>query len=175
MPFPSQVEWILANRAKIFRYAFVPQFLVAVVLLSVAYFTGKTDVHLLLKGARTRGKIVGFQRRELQTHRDPGSNGMFGRIVYLPIVEFEAQGTVVRFEEPKLVAHGEGIGWPVAVLYDPANVSVAIIDRPFWNWIPWAPALAIGVLLALASLRGLFASLALPQSATRFANHTQTN
>ncbi len=174
MPFPqSQVEWMLANRARILRYAFVPQFLVAVALLAFAHFTGKTDLHLLLRGARTRGKIVGFQRRQLQTHRNPSSTGMFGRNVYLPIVEFEAQGAIVRFEDPKLVSQGESVGWPVAVLYDPRNVSLAIIDRPFWNWMPWAPFLAIGVLLALMSLRGLF-SLALPKRVPGFAaSHTR--
>ena len=80
---------------------------------------------------------------------------MFGRIVYLPIVEFEAQGTVVRFEDSKLVSQGESVGWPVTVLYDPGKVSLAMIDRRFWNWMPWAPSLAIGLLLTFASLRGL--------------------
>jgi hypothetical protein len=156
MPFPqSQVEWILANRAKILRYACVPQFLVGVALLAFAHFTGRTELHLLVSGARTQGKIVGFQRRQLHTHRNPSSTGMFGRNLYLPIVEFEAQGTVVRFEESKLVPQGEGVGWRVTVLYDPGKVSLAMIDRPFWNWIPWAPSLAIGVLLIFASLRGL--------------------
>jgi len=156
MPFPqSQVEWLLANRAKILRYAFVPQLFAAIALLAFAYFTGKTDIHLLLNGARTRGKIVGFHRRQLHTHRNPSSTGMFGRNVYLPVVEFEAQGTVVRFEEKKLVTQSEGVGWPVAVLYDPGNLSLAMIDRPFWNWIPWAPALAVGALLLLAALSGL--------------------
>ncbi len=174
MPFPqSQVEWILANRAKILRYAFVPQLFAAVALFAVAYFTGRADIHLLLNGARTSGKIVGFQSRELHTYRNPSSTGTFGRIVYLPIVEFEAQGTVVRFEERKLVAHGESVGWPVTVLYDPGNPSLAMIDRPFWNWIPWAPALAMGLLLALASLRGFFAILAFPQRATSSENPTQ--
>ena len=157
MPFPqSQVEWLLANRAKILRYAFVPQLFAAIALLAFAYFTGKTDIHLLLNGARTRGKIVGFHRRQLHTHRNPSSTGMFGRNVYLPVVEFEAQGTVVRFEEKKLVTQSEGVGWPVAVLYDPGNLSLAMIDRPFWNWIPWAPALALGALLLLPGLSGLF-------------------
>ena len=60
MPFPqSQIDWMLANRAKILRYAFMPQFFAAVTLLSVAYFTGKTDIHLLLKGARTTGDKIG--------------------------------------------------------------------------------------------------------------------
>ena len=153
---------MLANRARILRYAFVPQLVVAVIFLAFAYLTGKTEVHLLLSGAHTRGKIVGFQRTEIHTYRNPSSTGRFGRIVYLPIVEFEARGTVVRFEESKLVSHGEGVGWPVAVLYDPDNVFLAIIDRPFWNWMPWAPPLAIGVLLALASLKRFF-SLAVAQ------------
>jgi hypothetical protein len=174
MPFPQQqVEWMLANRAKILRYAFLPQLLAAVALLSVAYFTGKTDVHLLVNGTRTRGKIVGFQRRELHTHRSPSSNGVYGRTVYLPIVEFEALGDKVRFEERKLVAEGEGVGWPVTVLYDPNNLSMAMIDRPFWNWIPWAPALAIGAFLALVSLKGLFVFLAFAPPASSVAAGAQ--
>jgi len=174
MPFPEQqVEWMLANRAKILQYAFVPQLLVAVALLSLAYFTGKTDVHLLFNGARAPGKIVGFQPRQLHTHRNPSSNGVYGRTLYLPIVEFEALGDKVRFEERKLVAHGEGIGWPVTVLYDPNNVSMAMIDRPFWNWIPWAPALAIGAFLVLVSLKGLFVFLVFAPPTPDVATGTQ--
>jgi Protein of unknown function (DUF3592) len=166
MPVPdSQVSWMLSNREKILRYAFIPQFLVAAVLLAVAHFTGHTDLHLLLRGARTSGKIVGFQQRQLHTHRNPSSTGMYGRNVYLPIVEFEAQGAIVRFEEKKLITQGEGVGWPVTVLYDPASPSVARIDRAFWNWMPWAPLLAIGILLALAALKGLLAFLSQPQPA----------
>jgi hypothetical protein len=170
MPFPErQVEWVLANRAKILRYAFVPQLLAAVALLGVAYFTGKTDAYLLFKGARTRGQIVGFQPRQIHLYRTPTSTGIFGRALYLPIVEFEAQGALVRFEEHKLVPSGEGVGWPVAVLYDPANVSLAMIDRPFWNWIPWAPAFAMGAFLALVSLKGLLVFLASSEPSSSFA------
>jgi hypothetical protein len=79
----------------------------------------------------------------------------------------------VRFEEHKLVPDGEGVGWPVAILYDPANVSLAMIDRPFWNWIPWAPALAMGAFLALVSLKGLFFFLAFPQPAPSLAGGAQ--
>jgi hypothetical protein len=168
VPFPAQqVEWALANRTKILRYAFLPQLLVAVALLSVAYFTGKTDVHLLLNGARTRGKIVGFRPRQIR------SNGTYGRTVYLAIVEFKARGDNVRFEERKLAARGEAVGWPVAVLYDPNNASVAMIDRPFWKWIPWAPALAIGSFLALVSLKGLFTFLFFSQPAASVATGAQ--
>jgi hypothetical protein len=174
MPFPQQqVEWALANRAKILRYAFVPQLLAAVALLGVAYFTGKTDAHLLFKGVRTRGKIVGFQPRQIHLYRTPTSTGIFGRTLYLPIVEFEAQGALVRFEEHKLVPSGEGVGWPVAVLYDPAKVSLAMIDRRLWNWIPWGPALAMGAFLALVSLKGLFVFLTFPEPASSLATSAQ--
>jgi len=155
--FPQeQVAWLLANREKIFRYAFLPQLLVAVVLSGFAYSTGKTDMHLLLKGARTQGKIVGFQKRQFYRSRNRISTGTPGYNIYLPIVEFEAQGALARFEEHKLVPAGEGVGWTVPVLYDPANPSVAMIDRSNWNWLPWGPALAIAVLLLLSSIKGLF-------------------
>ena len=157
MPFPQdQVTWLLANREKNLRYAFVPQLLTALALLGFAYFTGRTDAHLLLKGARTQGKIVGFQKRQFRTNSSLISTGTRGRTVYLPIVEFEADGTLTRFEEHKLVPTGEGVGWTVPVLYDPANPSVAMIDRANWNWFPWSAALAIAVLLILASIKGLF-------------------
>jgi hypothetical protein len=32
-----------------------------------------------------------------------------------------------------------------------------MIDRGASNWLPWAPCAAIGLLLALSSLKGLFA------------------
>jgi len=157
LPFPQeQVAWLLANRKKIFRYAFLPQLLVAVVLSGFAYSTGKTDMHLLLKGARTQGKIIGFQKRVFYANRNRISSGTPGRNVYLPVVEFEAEGLLARFEEHKLVPTGESVGWAVPILYDPTNTSVAMIDRSYWNWLPWGPALAIAVLLLLTSVKGLF-------------------
>ena len=150
---------MLANRAKILRYAFLPQIFAAIALFAVAYFTGKAEARLLFSGARTQGKIVGFQQRQLHTHRNPSSTGMYGRNVYLPIVEFEVSGQLVRFEETKLITKAEGVGWRVPVLCDSAEPSRAMIDRPFWNWIPWAPALAMGLFLLIVSLKGLFVFL----------------
>ena len=160
MAFPQeQVAWLLANRERIFRFAFIPQLLVAAALLGVVYYTGKTDAHLLLKGTRTEGKIVGFEKRKFYNNRNRISTGTPGYNVYLPIVEFEAHGSLVRFEEHKLMQTGEGVGWSVPVLYDPANPSVAMIDRSYWNWLPWGPALAMGLVVGLASLKGLFVFL----------------
>jgi hypothetical protein len=33
-----------------------------------------------------------------------------------------------------------------------------MIDRPVWNWIPWAPTFAVGLFLALVGLKGFFQS-----------------
>jgi hypothetical protein len=156
MPFSQdQVEWLLANRIKLFRYAFIPQLLVAVVFLGFSYRTGKDFVHLFRQGTRTHGKIVGFQPVLIQTHRNPSSTGSLGRTIYLPIVEFRAQDRVVRFTERKLVRTGEGIGWVAPVLYDPSDLSIAMVDRASWNWLPWAPCFAIGCVLVLAALKGV--------------------
>jgi hypothetical protein len=41
----------------------------------------------------------------------------------------------------------------VIVLYDPANPSLAMIDRPVWNWLPWAPIFALGLFLVLVAIK----------------------
>ena len=45
----------------------------------------------------------------------------------------------------------------VTVLYDPAHPSDAMIDRPIWNWLPWAPIGAVGLFLILVAMRGWLA------------------
>jgi len=40
------------------------------------------------------------------------------------------------------------------VLYDPEKPSLAMIDRPVWNWIPWAPTLGVGLFLVFVGIRG---------------------
>jgi hypothetical protein len=150
----DQVDWLRANGARLFRYAFIPQLLVGLVFLGFSYRTGKDFVHLLRKGARTQGKIVGFQPVLIQTHRSPSSTGSLGRTVYLPVVEFRAADRLVRFREQKLVPNGEGVGWSATVLYDPSDLSIAMVDRSSWNWLPWAPFFAIGFVVGLAGLKG---------------------
>jgi hypothetical protein len=153
MPFPQeQVAWVLANREKIFRYYFIPQALVAVVFLSFAYSTGKVHAHLLMEGARTQGVIVGQKPVR-------GGSSKFAQTVYLPAVEFRAGDHVIHFQEWKGRAFNAGLGMSVPVLYDPANPSIAMIDRSHWNWLPWAPCFAIGLILVFASVKGLFAFL----------------
>jgi hypothetical protein len=153
MPFPQdQVAWVLANREKIFRYYFIPQALAALLFLSFSYTTGKDHAHLLLGAARTQGVIVGLKPVR-------GGSSTFKQTVYLPAVEFRAGDHVIHFQEWKGRTYNAGLGSSVPVLYDPANPSIAMIDRSYGNWLPWAPCFAIGLILALASIKGLFAFL----------------
>jgi hypothetical protein len=159
MPFPQeQVAWVLANREKIFRYYFIPQALAALLFLSFSYVTGKDHAHLLLSAARTQGVIVGLKPVRMQSRSNSGGTA-FVQTVYLPAVEFRAGDRVVHFQEWKGSASNGGLGLSVPVLYDPANPAIAMIDRSYWNWLPWAPCFAIGLILALASIKGLFAFL----------------
>lgn len=156
MPFPQdQVAWLLANREKIARYMFIPQFLAAAVFLSFAYGTGRVHAHLLFKGASTSGTIVDF--RVVHFRQTSGSVTAHGTTIYEPIVEFPTGDRLVRFQEFKGSESRVGLGWSVPVLYDPADSSFAMIDRGFWNWLPWAPCFLIGLPVAFASLKGLFA------------------
>ena len=150
----DQVDRLRANGVRILRYAFIPQLLVALVFLGFSYRTGKDFVHLLRKGARAQGKIVGFEPALMHAHRSPSSTGSLGKTVYLPVVEFHADDRLVRFRERKLVPNGEGVGWSATVLYDPSDLSIAMMDRSAWNWIPWTPFFAIGFVVGLASLKG---------------------
>jgi hypothetical protein len=52
-----------------------------------------------------------------------------------------------------------GLGSSVPVIYDPANPSVAMLDRGLSNWLPWAPCFAVGLVVGLDSLKGLFVFL----------------
>jgi hypothetical protein len=160
MPFPQdQVAWVLANRQKIFRYYFIPQAFAALLFLSFSYVTGKDHAHLLLSAARTQGVIVGLKPVRIQTHSGSAGSSTFAQTVYLPAVEFRADDRTVHFQEWKGRAYNAGLGSSVPVLYDPANPSIAMIDRSYGNWLPWAPCFAIGLILALASIKGLFAFL----------------
>lgn len=156
MPAPVEqvISRIVANREKIIRYLFIPQFLAAAVFLTFSYGTGKVHARLLLRSVRTQGTIVGF-RSALISHRSSTGNDDWSTI-YEPRVEFNANGRVFQIQEWKGSASRTGLGSFVPIIYDPADPSVAMLDRGPSNWLPWAPCLGIGVILALASLKGLF-------------------
>jgi hypothetical protein len=161
LPFPQeQVAWALANRERISRYIFIPQLLAAAIFLIFAYGTGKVHARLLSRSARTQGTIVSF-KPALISHRSSSGTSSYSTI-YEPLVEFAVNNRVFRVQEWKGSESRVGLGWSVPVIYDPADPSVAMLDRGLWNWLPWAPFFAIGLVVGLASLKGLFVFLFAP-------------
>ena len=158
MPFPlDQIAWVAANRDRIARYMFIPQLLVALLFLGFAYRTGQVHAHLLLRGVQIQGRIVAF--REVRRYNRASSRLSDNDSVYLPLIEFSANNRVIRFEEWKGTQSDSGVGSFVTVLYDPTDASLAMMDRGAWNWLPWAPCFAIGLLLSLAGITGMFSLL----------------
>jgi hypothetical protein len=147
----------MANQAKLVRYAFIPQLFVSVVFLGFAYKTGKVHSHLLFRGVRTQGRIVRVQPVQFQSHSSGSSGASFTSTAYMPIIEFHSDDHIVRIQEWKGSSSRPTIGSIVPVLYDPSDTSFAMMDRDLWNWFPWAPCFAMGLLLVLAALKGFLA------------------
>jgi len=152
---PQLVAWMTANREKIMRYAWIPQLFAGLVFLGLGYFMGHEHFRLIHQGVRAPGRIVGYKQESFRR----SSNASSTSTSYMPIVEFHTSDRFVQFEDwlGTNIAGSKDV--PVTVLYDPANPTIAIIDRPVWNWIPWAPIAALGLFLFLVSIRGAFRSL----------------
>lgn len=126
------------------RYAFIVQLFAGLLFLGLGYFTGRSHLRLVLHGERAQGTIVDYKAKDFNTSRAASNLSQVG---YMPVVEYRANDRIVRFDD-WLGRSVEGVrNQPVTVLYDPADLSTAMIDRPIWNWMPWAPVMALGVLL----------------------------
>jgi Protein of unknown function (DUF3592) len=149
------VAWMTANREKIMRYAWIPQLFGGLVFLGLGYFMGHAHFHLIRQGVRAPGRIVDYKQESFRNSSSSTSSTSTG---YMPVVEFHTSDRFVQFQDwlGSNVAGNKGV--PVIVLYDPANPSVAMIDRPVWNWIPWAPTFGVGFLLVLSAINGFFKS-----------------
>jgi uncharacterized protein DUF3592 len=155
------VAWMNANRGKVFRYGRILQLFAGLVFLGLGYFMGHAHFHLLRQGVRAPGRIVGYKQESFRTTSGTTSTTTNG---YMPLVEFHTNDRFVQFEDWLGAGIAESKNVPVIVLYDPANPSVAMIDRPVWNWIPWAPTFAVGLLLVLSAFNGFFKSLRSPDT-----------
>lgn len=143
------------NRSTLPRYAFALPLIGGILLCGIGYFMGRTHLQLILKGARAQGTVVDFRTKTFTRVRS-------GRVAgsttgYMPVVEYRAlQDNTVRFEDwlgSSTPGKRNYVHEVVQVLYDPADPSVAMIDRPIWNWMPWAPIIAVGVLLIISGIR----------------------
>lgn len=139
-------------RPRILRYMPVLQVLVGLFLLFMANHMGRTNFHLIRVGVRAPGRVVSDEQRNFGS--SVGNSGTV-RTAFLPVVEFRANGQTIRFTDWLGSSSTGSFPDRVTVLYDAATPSVAIIDRPLMNWIPWAPIGAVGCFLCLVGLKGL--------------------
>ena len=144
---------LIGNKAKILRYTWIPEVLAGLFLLGLGYFMGHAHFHLIREGVRAPGRIVGYKQENFRS-----SSGSFSSTGYMPIVEFHTNDRFVQFQDWLGTSIAGSTNAPVIVLYDPANPTVAMIDRPVWNWLPWAPIFALGLFLFLVAVNGFFQS-----------------
>lgn len=144
--------WTGSNKAKVLRYTHVVQAVVGLFLLLFGYYIGKQHFRLIRGGVRTQGTIVGYQQESM-----PDGGGTRWDTASMPIVKFQAGNRVVQFKD-WMGSKAPVMNVRVVVLYDLANPSVAMIDRPVWNWIPWAPTMGMGLFLVFVSIKGLLGS-----------------
>jgi hypothetical protein len=149
------VGLLTGNREKILRYAWIPQLFAGLVFLGLGYFMGHAHFHLIREGARAPGRIVGYKQESFKSSSGNTSSTSTG---YMPIVEFHTNERFIQFQDWLGTNITGNANVPVIVLYDPANPSLAMIDRPAWNWLPWAPILALGLFLVLVAIKGFIRS-----------------
>jgi hypothetical protein len=149
------VAWMTGNREKIFRYAWIPQLFAGLVFLGLGYFMVHAHFHLIREGVRAPGRIVGYKQ---ESFRSSSSTTFSTTTSYMPIVEFHTNERFIQFQDWLGTKIAGSKNAPVTVLYDPANPLVAMIDRPAWNWLPWAPIFALGFFLVLVAIKGFFQS-----------------
>lgn len=156
MPFPDQLiprinqwaAWSVANQARILRYAFIPQAIVGVFFLLFGAYIGKDHFHLIRDGVRAPGTIVAYKQISM-----PDGGRTRWETASMPIVKFQAAGRTVQFRD-WMGTSAEVLNVRVTVLYDPANPTLAMIDRPVYNWIPWGPTFAVGLFLVIVAIKG---------------------
>lgn len=153
----SQLLSLVANRDKILRYVFILQFIAAIPLLWLATITGRHHAQLLLRGRAASGTVAAVVPVHFTSRSGTSSTA------YEPVVSFTVgappRADEFRFQEWKGMRTAPSVGTKVSVLYDPEDPDIAMVDRGYLNYLPWAPCAAIGTFLLLVALKGLLSLL----------------
>ena len=142
--------WVNRFGRTFLRYVRLLQLLAWLFLMVFGYYIGRVHFDLIVEGSRTQGRIVDYKEERIGNRIGTGTN----RMVFMPVVEFRAGDHAVRFKDWKGSSVAAGLRTSVPVIYRSAEPSVAMIDRPVWNWIPWAPAFLLGFFLSLVAIKG---------------------
>jgi hypothetical protein len=141
---------MVSNKEKVLRCTRIALAVTGLFLLLLGYYIGREHFHLIREGVRTQGTIVGYKQENLGRDYSRAANS--DTIALLPIVKFQTGDRVVQFKD-WMDSGKRLLNVRVTVLYDPANPSSAMIDRPVWNWIPWAPTFVVGLFLILVAAK----------------------
>jgi hypothetical protein len=140
----------------VLRGRYLWEAVLAVIFLALGYaFGGARYGHFALEGASTTGTVVAYET----THRKSRSRdrSRMTRTVYMPVVDFRANGRTIRFRNWSGDEIAPTSGATVRVLYDPDDPSLAMIDQPR-NLLPWSPFAAVGAFMAVVAVRSWFVS-----------------
>ena len=141
-------RWSRDNQDRLYHFQCFLTAMMGLLLITLAYFMGgNTHFPLILDGVRTQGRIVDFQEHVSRSRKGASPTA------YMPIVEFKIGNKVVRFSdwlgsETNSLPDGD-----VPVIYDAANPTVAMIDRPIGNWMPWSPIFIVGLFGVLLGIK----------------------
>lgn len=146
------------DRTKIFRYAFILQFITAAPFLWFAYATGKTQATLLFGSKAAPGTIVAVVPVHLL--RTASSGAQYSRgVVYDVIVEYVPSDQPVRFLDRRTTPLPATVGSTVRVIFDPTHPLTAMVDRGYLNYLPWGPCTGIGIFLVVVAGKGFVSFL----------------
>jgi len=120
-------------------------------LIYLGYSIGIVHFDLIMEGTRTQGLVIAFKEEHYEARSGTGTTM---RTALLPIVEFQAARKSVRFKDWKGTNGEIQLNELVPILYKANQPSVAMIDRPVWNWMPWAPIFGLGCFLCLVGVKG---------------------
>jgi hypothetical protein len=125
----------------------------ALLFVSLAPLKGYERFELIRHGVRTQGRVVRLEEKQLTTRSRIGRRE-HSITTNFPVIQFDFRSKTIEFRDWLDTSENPAVGQVVNLLHDEADPSKAMVNRPYWNWLPWAPALGAAVLLLLTAARG---------------------
>lgn len=122
------IKTILLHPQKIRQVFRMIQIVVSIGLIIFSCYIGKNNFYLIWKGMRTQGTIVDFKQVNWTSR---SKNGTTTHSPFMPIVEFQINDQVVRFQDSVGSNSAAGLKSQTTVLYDPDDpVHGTSSDQP---------------------------------------------